>query len=467
MLSETLVPPTHFEELRKLRWSIHAPSESSGHFILPDCVAIARSATAITYEPLILASVGEADIVVMPISKRRLLVGSRGQFGSCAALPTINVDLAKCSFEFFVSSQLDSDTKALKNLIGSRIAALSADPLEQQKAPIAPPKKLVCELAKVHVKTPIGRTGDSIKTAISKLAQEAVSPECASYLESIVVANDMAQALQTLSGHALTANQIEKAATHGSVEPVRRGGEWRIRVLVPRTIGQALAQQNASAEHQAAAAILRLLFGRAHYFTCWASQCQQVVAGVDPEMDAWSASTLHLTLRAGGSYVSGLSLGRSGVKATFETEQWAPRATPYLSCAAELINAREHALKDGNVDRLIADAMPPIEILLDVVATVCGIEKSSGAQLLHTSELGLALQRAGLSEWVSLLARDLDQHWSSRSFWESRSDLKTLTAHIERLLWTIGVVVSPTETGHWIDVLDTNLAAVFANTLRQ
>lgn len=63
------------------------------------------------------------------------------------------------------------------------------------------------------------------------------------------------------------------------------------------------------------------------------------------------------------------------------------------------------------------------------------------------------LQAVSLGEWFELLALDLERFFDSRENLTGDSDLILLGSHIERVLWSFGIVLStPTPEQIWMDV---------------
>lgn len=461
VLSESLVPQERVRALRALAWEVVPDDEAQRHFILPDCVVIASDGTT-AYQPLPMLSVGEAMTVVMPLSPKQLLVGSACPVRIDSA--SLNVSLATCSLDFFIGSRRDDGTAALAALIGSCAAELKIDLLEADYT--APPPAIHTEFskAKVAIRTPIGKVGEAMKSILSRLADETIEPTTANRLESITVATNMSRALEAVWKRTPTAVEVE-AAVLGTVEPMKSGTAWKCRVILPRNLTQALLQ-SANATHQLAATrVVKLHLGRVLYFDCWARQCPEMV-GSRPGLAFWDQLASTVAFRIGSHYFGGLTSARHGSEPFPGGERLEELAASFRSCFAALCRARQQFFVHRSVDQILVDSVGSIETLLIAVATVFGYLEAKDLALPRDSDAGDVLSEAGLWEWSLLFANDLRRHSANRERWSSSTDLDPLICHIERLLWTVGVVVSKMDFGHWIDVVEEARMPVLQNILR-
>ena len=63
------------------------------------------------------------------------------------------------------------------------------------------------------------------------------------------------------------------------------------------------------------------------------------------------------------------------------------------------------------------------------------------------------MQAVSLGEWFELLALDLERFFDSRESLAGDRDLILLGSHIERVLWSFGIVLStPAPQQIWMDV---------------
>lgn len=460
VLSKSLVPPERVRVLRALEWEVIPADEAQVHFILPDCVVIASSGAS-DYQPFAMLSIEEVATIVMPLSPKQLLVGST----SLARIDSahINADFARCSLEFFISSRRDEGTVTLAELIGSRVGVLEKVLFEAED--VAPPST-ACALppkVKVHIRTPSGKTGEEMKRVLSRLAGEAIEPAWADRVESVTVVANMAHALEAVWKRAPTAAEVDAAAL-GTVEAIKSGAGWKCRVIVPRNVAQALLPTADPPGQMAATRLVKLHLGRVYYFDCWARCCPEIV-GPRPQLALWEQIASKVALHVGSHYFGGLASARHESEPFPGGDRLEELAATFRLCCATLRQARRQSFVHRNVDQVLADAIGPIDTLMVSVATVSGFLEAKDLALPRDSEAGDALSEAGLWEWGLLFAKDLRRHYATRERWSSPSDLEPLIGHIERLLWTAGVIVSKTDSGHWIDIIDDARMPILQNVL--
>ncbi|CAB1369841.1 DUF4238 domain-containing protein [Denitratisoma oestradiolicum] len=449
VLSESLVPPGRVKVLRTFEWEVIPADDGQCPFILPDCVVIASSSSK-DYQPFSMLSIEEAATVVMPLSPNQLLVGGRIPVRIDPAY--VNMDFARCSLEFFISSLHDEGNFRLAELIGGYTAELKKDLFETEEAA---PLSTTCttdQMAKVQIRTPIGKTGEAMKQVLSRIVGEVIEPVWADRVESITVASNMTSALEAVWKRTPTPAELSAAAL-GTVEAANSGGDWKYRVIVPRNLAQALLKTADQAGQLAASRVVKMHLGRVYYLDCWACRVPEML-GPRLELSLWERIASITALRVGSHYFGGLASARHESEPFPGGNRLDELAANLRHCFTALRQARQQAFMHRNVDQVLADAIGPIDTLLVSVATVSGFLNAKDLALPHDSDAGDALSKAGLWEWYLLFAKDLGRHYATRERWASPSDLEPLIGHIERLLWTVGVIVSKTDSGLWIDVID-------------
>lgn len=112
-LERGLVPEARKDALRRLTWRVH---DTNFDLILPDCIAIdwptSGKCRAFVYCPST-----ELACVLMPVASRRYIVGA--QDDRLHDLSTINRELAKCSWRFFIARDRTEVFEALVTEIGT------------------------------------------------------------------------------------------------------------------------------------------------------------------------------------------------------------------------------------------------------------------------------------------------------------------------------------------------------------
>jgi hypothetical protein len=112
-LGDSIVPEPRVEKMKEYDWRV---VHTAAPLILPDCVAIAygESEGAV---PLMFAEAEEAEVIYVPLSSNRLLIGSKGPHQSPSDL---NEALASCAWDFFVAGDRTPELEAFSSKIRSR-----------------------------------------------------------------------------------------------------------------------------------------------------------------------------------------------------------------------------------------------------------------------------------------------------------------------------------------------------------
>ncbi len=98
-LLRELVPKLRVQKLTDYKWKV---ADSKTDLILPDCIGVA-SARGGTKVPLMLAEESLTEAIYVPLTKRRLLIGSRSDGPTKVDTKYLNRHFARCSWDFFVS----------------------------------------------------------------------------------------------------------------------------------------------------------------------------------------------------------------------------------------------------------------------------------------------------------------------------------------------------------------------------
>lgn len=461
VLSESMIPLERVRELSQLNWFVISADTQERHFILPDCVVVASSIQTGEIQPFAMMSIAEAAFVIMPLSSDKLLVGSAGAI--VVAQGEINQQLARCSLDFFISSKQDATTKSLAEFIGSCSTTLAVslfdenneDPADTATAVIPSRESLV-------INTPTGKFGRGAKKTISTIIEEFAEPPTIARIESVVVPADMQAALEAIWKRIPTEDEL-RAVALGAVEPVRAGMDWRCRVIVPRGIVEMLTQSSNPERRLAAIRVVKLNLGRAYYFDCWARRCPGVFD--TPPTDLWNYVGLRVAFRVASAYFGGLASVRHEPEPLPGGETLLELATILSAAFTGLRGARQRFFAHRNVDQLVLEATQFIEALLIHTASVFGFLEAKNRSISRESAAGTVLAKAGLWEWSILFAEDLRRHYDRRNRWASETELWQIGGHVERHLWTIGVIVSKVDSGYWVDVLDDQQMSIIERML--
>lgn len=454
-LSRVLIPTQRIEALMRLRWHlvcIHEPN----HFLLSDCAAISRDTSGKT-QPYVMSSDKEVSLVILPISSKKVLVGS-----ICDEVPlnlsNLNEEFARCSIEFFVSSKSGENLKKLGTLIGTTTAATIESLVEEDTPPIKATASIteqeqLVTLAevKIVVHANIG-SGDKLAGLIRRLFASEYTSKQIACIESIVVTDEIVMEVSRIRGCGLPAYEAQHVAL-GAVEVLPDTCPIRLRVLIPAQVARLLLLGADTPERATATYLVRHLAGRAIYVGRWVSEYAPLIK-VHP-FPAQERIAVDLIPRFyshyAGAFDAGLDIGALDIHAGNKVAAEAiERAINTLNTAARLFASH------GNADSLLAQAIPALDALLGAAASYCGLHLSNKTELSTSSEVAVALKGSGLWDWLQLFESDLRRHSEAENKASaSLDDVLILVTHVERILWQFGIFLSETSAGQlWVEVCD-------------
>ncbi|CAN7337894.1 DUF4238 domain-containing protein [Polaromonas sp. LjRoot131] len=455
-LEQSLVPTARLDSLKKLHWKVFAV-ESPDHFVLPDCVAVACAPSG-QLQPVAMSPNEEISWIAMPVSATQVLVGYGGQ--EPPILSNLNEHFAKCSIEFFVSSILRPDIETLTTHIGEALELATRDLMEESFAAVRPViEKPVVEISASDIRNVpvVVRSGANAMRDISDSIRQIFTLQCgareADRLESIVVTNDVPGEVARLFGRDLW--PYEAAVTMpGTVELIPGTTPLTLRLLLPESTGHLLLAEDESLR-QSATLVVRRLLGRVSYLDHWFSYLAPLADG--RVFTARQHIALNLMRRFTSLYYGSVEVALVATENDLHNGE--PLSGHAVTTAlAALETARHQFQSHKNVDALVVDLIPAIDMLLGTLAGYCGQHPhdSENRPILQTSLTCEPLVHAGLWDWALLFRRDLNRHHQSLTRKSSSVDqMLALSEHMERVLWQIGIFLSDIEEGKmWVDVCD-------------
>lgn len=444
-LDKDLVPARRVERLKAMNWQIIA-APSGGHFVLPDSLALgAKTADFRTLEPYALLGDEELNGVVMPISAARLLVGCSGE--PQLELANLNQVFARCCLEFFISSRDDDVTRAAAQIIGTSVTEFVVDMVSDQA--FAAPQEVADGTsaiasrpqAKVVVKfEPTARKSGKAESAVRNLLRVPQLQEGMRLVDYVVVTDNVAQSLRR-RGLQLT-EVAAQSVTSGTCHVIDSQGGLNCQLFVPRQLVDAVVRGTEKA--RGAAALIRHQAGRATYFASLAARVpSDILRRTRPLLG-------RETLRIASVFASHYFGARMSTDCRLSDSELSATIGVYGQVAAasarELERARVHFMEHRDANAAIGHALTHAELLLTATATSCAAFVGHIDRLTQGGDGGAAVLRAAtLDEWVLLFARDLERYFESRENWEGDEQLRLLAGHVERLLWSFGIVL--TENG--------------------
>jgi hypothetical protein len=363
--------------------------------------------------------------------------------------PGINQQLAACSLNFFISSKQDLETSALAELIGTRDLGLDENLLNEEDRGFTEDSRVgVFNPARILIRTPLGKLGDAIKKVLEAIVKETVEPTAAGRIESIVVVNNVQVSLKSIWNRMPTDAELQ-AARLGTMELLKSGSEWKCRVIIPRELAGVLVQSGDGLQKLEAARLIKISLGRAYYIDCWARQCPQIFERL--ELDPWAQTISRVAFRAASFYFGGLASARHELELPPGGKDLQALASDLRLAFRGLEVARQRYSAHQNLDQLILETVQYAESILVSTAYVSGFLEAKNESIARDTDAGTVLLGEGLWEWSLLYAKDLRRHYEKRNRWPSEQELIELGEHVDRLLWTKGIVVSRLDNRCWID----------------
>lgn len=443
-LDRDLVPARRVDRLKAMNWKIMAVSPP-GYFVLPDCLAVGSKATDFqNLEPYSLLNDDELAGVVMPICSGKVLVGSFGE--AALDLAALNRSFAKCSMAFFISPQSDAETIQISGLIGSNFSDYVDQMMEDYsfEAPERGSGNIESQTTDLRAQEknnipisfePSGRASGKARAALRRLMKAPELQFGMRTVEAIVVTDDVPRSLRQ-RGVVLDHydEQMVKLGTCHTTETAQGVSSLifvstdAVRHSVP---GDPLSRAYAThIRHQA---------GRATYYA--------VVASKVPKATWQKQRSLLETfgLRIAHFVCSHYFGGRLSGVGPLSNEEFAATDARFNQALSDSMQGISHARlqfsEHRNVDTTLNQALTHTKRLLLATANACANTADTIDRWKQSKSIAL-LQTVGLGDWFELFALDLERFFSSREYLVDESSLLLLGSHLERVLWSFGIILT-------------------------
>ena len=453
-LDSDMAPALRVERLKTMNWQI-VEAGPPIHFVLPDCLAVgSKTSDFQKLEPYSLLNDDELAGVVMPVCSSKVLVG-------CLSNPELDVaslnrSFAQCSLDFFISSQADAQTAEAAQFIGSTVSKY-VDSLVEKQAFVAPDRNAsespetegwAQEPVKVPIKfEPSSRKNGKAQAAVRSLMNAPELQVGLRTVEAIVVADNIVRSLHQ-RGVALNDYTAQVVST-GTCHTTETSDGVSCQLFITTEAVKLVAKNHPLA--RAAAALIRHQAGRAVYYaTVVAKIPKEALQRQRPLLEAVGLRIAHFFCsHYFGGRLSGI--GRSSDEEFAATDGLYSQTL--AGCVQGVTSARLHFIEHRDVDVALGQALGHVEQLLCATANACA---TTGGEVdrWKASKSVETLQALSLGDWFDLFALDLERFFDSRERLAGDNDLVLLGSHIERVLWSFGIVLStPTPERIWMDVL--------------
>jgi hypothetical protein len=431
--------------------------EADSHLVLPDCIALIRTAGTSTYAPYLLNSHNDIEVVLMPLSAKQLLIGSRDAIPQLIDITEINLSSAKCAINFFVSSRADATLNAVIQQIGNvsnaSVMAMADDSMASMLE--SRNKEDVAEILNMTGSPATGKVfsysvqfqncddqakAERIAKAV-EIVVNAVARQTPVYqVESIIFASDYAQALRDLDfGFERITPPSPTVTEYGtgiaSTQLIRRRDGIKFCIVLQSQIGDALLDNPQGDRFSLAAYTLANMVAHASF----SNMVETTLPGT-------------LLTPAGNALDDFLNKFSSSVLSTYYAARMTASIYPEqrnaffeffhgaLKAAQEKIPlARAIYQSEGNLDAFVHETTILLRHVLIHAASLLGHLNASETPLLDDQETEHLLSQASLVHWISVYQRDLQTVYERRGRWNSVRELLSINIHVERLLWQFRV----------------------------
>lgn len=460
-LSQTVRSNPRESFLGTLNWSVeNAPRPGA---ILPDCVVITIDKDNVA-APLMFSGQDDIRAVIMALSPDKLLVGRKNGW----KLPqhfNYNVDAARASYGFFLSSYKNAETDRLRPMIGACPTSIIEESIEDGFSNILPqPPSLTgrnesglpesetvsveptsCEFQ--YKATFVGCGEQEVIQGINDALQGIVSALASvlplGRLEGITVANDYPTALKSINrgfDNALPLETVPPEVGKGVAQmvTVMRSGEAKGRIVMSSDIGHALTSDDEAQIGLGIHVVVKELA-----LVAMLEFVERALPGVwlqpvDREFDGWLYKHAEAALHG---YVASYIAAGFGDQQELAVSKRQLLADGVNRMRSTVVEERLAYRNHGDVDSLLAVAFPAVRQVLTLASDLLGhCSSAETPPFLAGDELEEALVQSGLANWLEMYRTDLERFRRRLGQWESFGEFLAFNVHVERLLWQLGIV---------------------------
>lgn len=439
-LEQGLVPHRRVEKLKTMTWQIVSAAANT-HFVLPDCLALgSKTADFRDLEPYALLEDADLNGIVMPVCATKLLVGCTGEPQLDAT--NLNETFASCSLDFIISSQDDLDTQIAAGWIGTSLGRFLDELIDET---FSPPRQvgLTGTNAGEHnsetllVKfEPAARKSGKAQAAVRNLLSIPELKDGMDLVEYVVISDNVVQSLRQRRLH--MTGIAAQSAMSGFCYVVESPAGLKCQLFFPTKMVDAVARGTSGAFEAS-----RLIRHQAGCATYYAHLNRSVPAYVwTRPMPLLTKEGLRSSQRIASHYFGARLSMVDGLSSHEMDEALALWQRTAATCAREIERARLFLMDNNDANTALPHAWVHAELLLTSAAVVSAAFTGESSALSATAMSSDELASLGLSDWLALFTRDLERYFDHRHEWVEDQELRLLASHIERLLWSFGIVLA-------------------------
>lgn len=458
-LAESLAPEKLVEKLSVLNWTVVAKEGTPA--ILPDCVCISR--TTDRWHMLFPFFSEEFELVVLPLTPDKLIVGCTGEF-SLSGLGDYNQAASSVCMQFFLASdrypELDNLHKKLGDplrrkmnhlikesirdglkefVVQPRTAALrfETEATQTAKAPLSFQLRL-CGFGDESVARQLGKK-------IEKIIFETMPPESFRRIDGFTFAFDYESALKEIDRGFKPQNPIRSTSDNQHIRvamplTVRREDDIKTHVVLRSYLAEQLLSENESDRKHSRQILTYVLKG-----VC----LQDLICRKFPNVmlsriqDPIEEFLYHAADNVFSSYFS----SRSTIPDVDTFVDYQEMLIAQIEKARNeiVLRRRKYRIAEDDLDSFLDYTMTTLEHVLNSSARVLGIRHALGEDIAISSKLAALLEDMEMFEWFELFGKDLDSFFYGFNEWSNFEDLFFINRHLERWLVLFGIIVDQTD----------------------
>lgn len=460
-LSSSLAPEARVENLEGFSWQVEQVVDEP--LILPDFVALGWNHDGVSGS-LLEHGKDELAVVMMPLSPQRALVGRLK--GATANLATFNQTAIPHCLSFFVASAIDPSFELMAAEIGSGVATLLRESLDQSVASFlvggTDPAAIRSDEPASWASEPLGEvtlhtdvmdheSGIRLNAIIGQILGAARLRFDIAPLRRIVINVDYEGALASLDrGRFTTIRPAPVASSTGlsvayNVDVEDSGIDGVVLVL-----RDSVASGLLSDEHATFGWAVSVVLGQLARIGAMALINEVFEYGV-VEGDQTDALLFPYSLPGWKTWLVAGYAGLLDPDLTgFHRGQFLQRLTTVND---DLSRIRQAYRIHGNIDDLLKTAGGVVSELFELACAAASRSPDDGDETLDA-----LLKERGLANWFRLLRTDLPSIWREGTTYPSQAEMLVLNQHVRRL-FLLGAIffwddngASRVEVPYWSDI---------------
>lgn len=474
-LANDLTPNARLSAMRQLIWTISEFPE--GDLVLPDCVAVSMVRDGSTFDPYMLNSLDEVNVVLLPICATKLLIGRTDE----TPFPNIqefNEVAAICSHTFFVSACRTPILENLATRISVRSKVTLLDSLycgfnegiaqtigaengakfvfHSMEKPVLSEKNVALDIDQnedeeiiisQNLSFPVNflncadqETAQKIAVTVNHIVSAMSHYIPLKRLEFITFAQDYISALRDIErGYSVSQPLTPTDADFGigvAMTPlILRDGVVKACIVLRAWLGHALISEDSDAQSIA----IQTLASQLAHVAC-IEMIDKTLPGMllSPIEDYWDGWLLNQMSKAFTAYYA------ARISAEFNPEIGSGHRDIFMTVLERLQESipRERLAyrKHGDLHRFLELSISSIGVMMTYAGTLLGHYDGMGQSIYYDEgELMQSMEKSGLKAWADVFRRDLNRLFERQGKWESIQEFLSLNSHIERVLWQFGV----------------------------